>query len=232
MGAKKGGIYITFGEILMTDNELKELVASLAVMQKETGEQLRETGEQLRETTESLRETRKVVEEHGRQIDKQTKQIDKQTKQICEQGKQIGGLGNKFGSFTEGMAFPSMTKVLKEKFNMEIISTRVAAERRGKKLELDVFAYTNGNVNTAFIVEVKSHVKQDDLKQLLKILTTFPDVFPEHANKKLYVILAYVDMPDNVKKKILEQGIYLAQIHDEQFKLKVPKNFQAKSFGI
>ncbi len=195
----------------MTDDELKELVASLAVTQKETGEQLRET-------TKSLRETRKLVE--------------KQTKQICEQGKQIGGLGNKFGSFTEGMAFPSMTKVLKEKFNMEIISTRVKAERRGKKLELDVFAYTNGNVNTAFIVEVKSHVKQDDLEQILKILTTFPEVFPEHADKKLYVILAYVDMPEHVKKKILEQGIYLAQIHDEQFKLKVPKSFQAKSFGL
>ena len=33
-------------------------------------------------------------------------------KQLEELGKQIGGLGEKFGGFTEGMALPSMTKIL------------------------------------------------------------------------------------------------------------------------
>ena len=33
-------------------------------------------------------------------------------RQIRELGKQIGGLGNKFGSFTEGLALPSMQKIL------------------------------------------------------------------------------------------------------------------------
>ncbi|NTV95645.1 MAG: DUF3782 domain-containing protein, partial [Thiobacillus sp.] len=52
----------------MSDDELKELVASLTVSQKETDRQLKELG------------------------------------------KQIGGLGNKFGSFTEGLALPSLAK--------------------------------------------------------------------------------------------------------------------------
>ncbi|MCK5719225.1 MAG: hypothetical protein KAH84_04660, partial [Thiomargarita sp.] len=81
------------------------------------------------------------------------------------------------------------------------------------------------------IVEVKSHVKQDDLQQLLKILANFPKVFPEHAAKRLYAILAYVDMPDNVKAKILQNGIYLARINDEHFKLQIPDNFQAQSYN-
>ena len=69
----------------MTDEELKELVASLAVAQRETDRQLKETDRQLR-------------------------------KQLKELGKQIGGLGEKFGGFTEGMALPSMTKILTENF--------------------------------------------------------------------------------------------------------------------
>ena len=67
----------------MTDAELKELVASLAVAQRETDWQLKETDRQLR-------------------------------KQLKELGKQIGGLRDKFRSFTEGMALPSMTKILTE----------------------------------------------------------------------------------------------------------------------
>ncbi|MDM8566916.1 hypothetical protein QUF74_14860 [Candidatus Halobeggiatoa sp. HSG11] len=101
----------------------------------------------------------------------------------------------------------------------------------GKKLELDVLAYANGELNTAIIVEVKSHARQEDLQQLLKILETFPKAFPEHADKKLYAILAVVDISDNLKKKLLKNGIYLAMIHDEHFKLQVPKNFQARYFN-
>jgi len=182
----------------MTDTELKELVASLAISQAETSNQFKETKEL---------------------IDKIAKENKKENKELRQQ---IGGLGNKFGSFTEGMAFPSMTKVLRKQFNMEIIATRVKAERDGKKLELDVLAYTNGKVNTAFIVEVKSHARQEDLQQLLKIVETFPKVFPEHADKKLYAILAVVDISDNLKEKLLKKGIYLAMIHDEHFKLQVP----------
>ena len=82
----------------MTDEELKELVANLAVAQRETDRQLKETDRQLKETDRQLR------------------------KQLKELGKQIGGLGEKFGGFTEGMALPSMTKILTENFGMEVVT--------------------------------------------------------------------------------------------------------------
>ncbi|MCK5720266.1 MAG: hypothetical protein KAH84_10015 [Thiomargarita sp.] len=220
----------------MTDNELKELVAGLAIAQSKTDKLIdkmsKEADERFKESNERFDKTDKLIDkmakESNERFDKTDKLISKISKEL---GKQIGGLGNKFGSFTEGMAFPSMSKVLKEHFNMEVVSTRVKAEHGNKKLELDVLAYANGKLNTAFIVEVKSHVKQDDLQQLLKILANFSKVFPEHAAKLLYAILAYVDMLDNVKEKILEHGIYLARINDEHFKLQIPDNFQVQSFN-
>ena len=39
------------------------------------------------------------------ETDRQIKATDRQLKEL---GKQIGGLGAKFGSFTEGLALPSM----------------------------------------------------------------------------------------------------------------------------
>jgi len=59
-----------------------------------------------------------------RETDKRFKETDERFKatdrQLKELGKPIGGLGNKFGGFTEGMAFPSMRRILRERFNLEV----------------------------------------------------------------------------------------------------------------
>lgn len=179
----------------MTDQELKELVASLALSQKETDRQLKET--------------------------------DRQVKEL---GKQIGGLGEKFGSFTEGLALPAMSKILSERFGMEVISPKVRAKKHGQNLEIDVLAYANSDINEAYVVEVKSHAREESIEQLRKILESFHRFFPEHQDKKAYGILAAVDVSDELKKRILREGFYFARIHDEVFDLEVPANFKPKAY--
>jgi len=74
-----------------------------------------EIWEILRELAQSQKETdRKFIE-----TDREIKETGRQPKEL---GKQIGGLGKKFGSFTEGLALPSMTKILRERFHMEVIT--------------------------------------------------------------------------------------------------------------
>jgi len=191
----------------MTDQELRDLVASLAVAQKETDLQIKETGNQLKETERQFRQ------------------------QIKELGKQIGGLGNKFGSFTEGMAFPSMEKTLRKRFGMEVVSPRVKNIKGDKILEIDVLAYANSEKNEVYVVEVKSHLHHRELDQVLKTMEEFPKFFPEHKDKKLYGIVAAIDVSEEMKKQVLEKGLYLALIHDDLFTLKVPKNFQPHCFN-
>ena len=204
----------------MTDEELKELVASLAVAQRETDRQLKETDRQLKETDRQLKET-----------DRQLKETDRQLrKQLQELGKQIGGLGEKFGGFTEGMALPSMTKILTENFGMEVVTPRVKVRKAGRSLELDVLAYANSECNAAYIVEIKSHLRPDGIEQLQNILAQFRHFFPEHADKALYGILAVVDAPEDLRQEALSAGIFMAGINDEQFKLEVPSNFQPKAW--
>ena len=215
----------------MTDNELKDLVAGLAIAQIETDKQLRETDRQLKETDRQLKETDKRLSKQISATDKQLKETDKQlSKQMKELGKQIGGLGRKFGSFTEGLALPSMQKILQEKFNMEIISPSVRIHKEGRDMEIDVLAYTNSDVNEVYVVEVKSHLREEGIFQLQKIMDSFRRFFPEHNNKKLYGILAAVDMTTELKEKILSLGFYTARIKEDIFSLDVPADFTAKSY--
>jgi hypothetical protein len=209
----------------MTDDELKELVASLAIAQKETDRQLQETGLQLRETDKQLKETDRQLQK----TDKQLQETDKQLRrQLRELGKQIGGLGEKFGGFTEGLALPSMSKILTERFGMEVVTPRFKVRKQGQTLELDVLAYANSEQNAAFVVEVKSHLRPEGIDQLRQILTRFRQLLPEHADKKLYGILAVVDAPEDLRQEVLASGLYLAGIHEDQFQLEVPENFQPR----
>ena len=193
----------------MTDDELRDLVASIAIEQKETSIQIKSLFLSQKETAQQLRET------------------DKQVKEL---GKQIGGLGRKFGSFTEGLALPSMQKILQNKFKMEFVSPSVRIKKNGEEIEIDVLAYANSTINKVYVVEVKSHLREEGIIQLQKMMSKFRRFFPEHKDKKLYGILAAVDMSRELKERILSLGFYPASIKEDIFSLDVPADFKAKAY--
>jgi hypothetical protein len=123
-----------------------------------------------------------------------------------------------------------METILRQRFGMEVISPSVRVSKEGQHLEIDVLAYTNGELNTAYIVEVKSHARQEDITQLKSILQRFRRFFPEHKDKKLYGILAAVDLSPELREKILQEGLYVARIHDQVFELDIPDNFQPQTY--
>ena len=192
-----------------TADDVWQLLAELTAAQKETERRQQETDRQIKETGQQIKET------------------DRQLKEL---GKQIGGLGSKFGSFTEGLALPSMEKILRQRFGMEVVSPSVRASKEGKHIEIDVLAYANGNLNTAYVVEVKNHAREDSITQLKSILQRFRTFFPEHKDKQLYGILASVDMSPELRQKTLQEGFYVARIQDQVFELDTPDNFQPQSY--
>ena len=180
----------------------------------------RETDRKMQETDRRLKDLAEDSKERQRETDRQLREL----------GKQIGGLGNKFGSFTEGLALPSMEKILRRRFGVDTVAPSVRVSRGDRHLELDVLAYANGTVNTAYVVEVKSHLREEHIQQLLEILEQFADWFPEHRGKQLYGILAAVHIPAALRPRVLERGLYLAHIHDDLFELEVPNDFQPRRF--
>jgi hypothetical protein len=229
----------------MTDLELKELVANLAVRQTDSEQRmdrteryleqaardLAESARNLKELDRQQQETARQIKELSRETDHQIKELGRETdRQIKELGRQIGGLGEKFGGFTEGMAFPSMTKILQQRFGMDVISTRVTSRKNGQAMEIDVLAHSNSRVDEVYAVEVKSHLRDEGVDQMLRILRDFHRFFAGHEGKKVYGILAAVDYPDDVRDRVLREGIYLARIHDENFEISVPEDFQPRAY--
>ena len=205
------------------DREIK----ALRDAQKETDRQIKASQQ---ENDREIKELRKSQQETDRGIRELRESQQETDREIKELGKQIGGLGKKFGSFTEGMALPSMEMLLREKFNMEVVSPSIRVRKGGKELQLDVFAYNNGDLNTAYIVEVKSHAREEAIPQLHNILERFRTFFPEHQHRTLYGILAAVDISTELREKALQAGFYVARIHNELFELDTPEIFTPKAY--
>ena len=205
----------------MTDKELKELVASLAVSQKGLQESQKELQESQKELQESQKELTANVAAEQQETAKQIRQVNKQ----------LGEIGNKWGTFAEGMSIASITKILFEKFNIPTVSQNVVKRLNGETIEIDAFGYENSTINTAIIVEIKSHLKESAIEQLEETMANFPKFFPDHAGKKLYGMIACVHAPDSVKNILRKKGIYLTVLHDDIFELYDFKNFTPKDFN-
>ena len=213
-----------------TSEDVWRILAELATAQAELTAAQKETDKQLKETDLLLKEVSQQQKENAQQIKETDRQQQKTDKQLKELGQQIGGLGAKFGSFTEGLALPSMETILRQRFGMEVVSPSVRVSKDGQHLEIDVLAYTNGELNTAYIVEVKSHAREESITQLKSILQRFRSFFSEHKDKKLYGILASVDLSNELREKILQEGFYVARIHYQVFELDIPDNFQPQIY--
>ncbi|MGH9755175.1 MAG: hypothetical protein ACREA2_20550 [Blastocatellia bacterium] len=102
----------------MTDQELKEMLADLIATQKGTDL--------------ILNGYAKRAEEDRRKIEADLAEERRKTEKVVRQvNKQLGELRNKFGSFTEGMALPSMEKILYQQFKMDIVNPRAEVLNKG-----------------------------------------------------------------------------------------------------
>jgi hypothetical protein len=61
-------------------------------------------------------------------------------------------------------------------------------------------------------------------------LKVFPYYIAYIVRNETLWILAVADANQQLQKKVLEQGLYFAKIHDEQFSLCVPKGFKPFCF--
>ncbi len=224
----------------MTDQELRDLVASLAASQVETDRELKEVTRGIGELREESRETDRHLRETGERIRALSESADRSQRelresqretglQIKELGQQIGGLGEKFGTYTEGLAETGVRKLLKERFGTSAVTMGYEVTRNGESMEIDGLGYSNTGRDAVYVVEIKSKLRRRGIDQLLRILRRFPEFFPQHRGKRLYGVLAVAEVPPPLVSRVLDQGIYLARL-GSTVELAVPDDFEPRSY--
>ena len=103
----------------MTDQELKDLVASLAISQAKTDEQINNEAKEIKalrqfqqEVTQQMRETDKQMKETDKQIKETSKKVDDTTATIKNIGIQLGNIGKNQGAVAEEFFVNSLSSSL------------------------------------------------------------------------------------------------------------------------
>jgi hypothetical protein len=217
------------------ERKLDRFAEEARARSEELGRGLRESSldfdRRLRESREDfdrrLQESRGDFDRRLQETDRLIKELRQETREL---GKQIGGLGQKFGSFTEGLALPSMERRLAERFGTTAFAVRPRVRIGSDELEVDAIAWSDGEAGTVCVVNVKSHLRDEGIDQLLRSLAKFPRFFPEHRGKRLLGVLAVVDAGREVQQRVLREGLVLARIHDDVFELQIPAGYEPRAF--
>jgi Holliday junction resolvase-like predicted endonuclease len=179
----------------MTDQELKDLVASLAKDQKRTEEQFAKTQAQMAETNAKLAKS------------------DEKFNRLAEM---YGGASNNQGKVAEEFFYNSLKH--KPKLNgieFDFIQKNITRSKGDIEEEYDIIL-VNGNV--IYIVEVKYKLHIRDIERFLdRKLPNFIKLFPEYKDFRIHLAFASFSIEDELKQSAREKGITLLQRRGDVF---------------
>jgi hypothetical protein len=192
--------------------------AELTTAQQETDRQLKETDRQLKETDRQLKETDRQLKEQSQETDRKIREVNKQ----------IGDLGGKWGRFVENLVAPACESIfLKRNIPVHQVSQRVKKRFDGQTLEIDVLVTNEDHV---LVVEVKSSLGVNDVKELVGDLNIFRQFFPEYTHKQLYGAVAGIDIEEGADKYAYRQGLFVLAQAGETVAILNNDNFQPRSW--
>jgi hypothetical protein len=194
-----------------TADDVWQLLAELTTTQKETERMFQETDRRFQETERLLKE--------------QSQETDRKIREV---NKQIGDLGGKWGRFVENMVAPACeTLFLKRGIPVHQVSQRMKKRLNGQTLEIDVLVT---NENHVLVVEVKSSLGVNDVKDLMDDLQQFREFFPEYAQKQLYGAVAGIEIEEGADRYAYRQGLFVLAQAGETVSILNNPDFEPKNW--
>ena len=185
----------------MTDQELKDLVASLAVSRTETKDFFKETKELFKETDKKFKETDKKFKE----TDKQLKEIGRKLDKV---GLLVGNISNNQGDVAEEYFVNSLKDSLKiANIDFDLLLTNVGLKTKNIRDEFDILLV---NGESVALIEVKYKVHPNILEVLPKKIEHLK-LMPQYKSYKIYAGIAGFYIPDEVIEEATKKGYFVLQ---------------------
>ena len=186
----------------MTDDELKELVASLAVDSKNLHEAQKTTDEQMKLNAIAQKATDEQMKLNAIAQQESTRKLDKL-------GELYGNLGQNQGDVAEEFFFQSLIKDTHlGKIHFDDVVKNME-KHRGKIQEEYDLVMTNGDAIA--VVEVKYKAHTNDLDKLDRKMKNFKPLFPIYRAFKQYGAIAAFHINDEAKEEALRRGYFVLQ---------------------
>jgi hypothetical protein len=186
----------------MTDQELKDLVASLAVNSAMRDAQIAITQAQMAKTDAQMAKT-------DAQMAKTDKKLAATSAKLDRIAAMVGGIANSQGAVAE--EFFSNSLAAKPQIGgivFDSVSPNLMFKSKREHSEFDI-VLTNGK--SVALIEVKYKAHAGDLDQALAKIESYRRWRPEHKDYSIFAGLASFSVPPDVIELAHERGIFVLQ---------------------
>ena len=190
----------------MTDKELKDLVASLAIFQNETGKQIRELKISQNETNEQMKRTDEQMKRTNEQMKKTDERLNKQIKLQRKDHEVLYWMWVTQWNISENIFSENIEEILTEVWK-EI--TRIDKNvKKPWKVEIDLVCL---NWTEAFVVEVKTKLTQKHVDKFVnESLPRLRKYFRKYDKYKIYGMVAWRTLENGVEEYATDKCIATA----------------------
>ncbi len=194
----------------MTTQEMEKNIQEIWKLFRETDRMLKE---KFKETDEGLARLEKTVENTSK------------TAELTNRA--VYDLTGKWSRFVEGMIAPAVERLFKERgIAVDKVFQRVKTHKNGDEMEIDILAI---NGEYAVLVEAKSTLKIEDVKEHIGRLEKFKGFFPEYRKRKVVGAIGGIVIEEDSVKYAYRNGFFVIGesgetaviLNDKKFKPKI-----------
>ena len=206
--------------------EIWEILHRLAVRSEETDRIVQETSQQMKETDRIVKETSQQMKETDRKMketDRKMKETDRKLKEVTTA---IGRLGNRLGQFVEEMVRPTVVRLFQERgIEVHQVHSRLDVERDGDAMEIDMLVV---NTTDAILVEAKSELRIDDIKEHIERLARFKKLCPQYAGFRVMGAVAAMVVSEEAARHAYRQGLFVLGQRGDTMVIRNDAKFQPR----
>ncbi|MEO5339834.1 MAG: hypothetical protein H7837_04855 [Magnetococcus sp. MYC-9] len=194
-------------------------------MFQETDRKFQETDRKFQETDRKFQERFQETDRRFREMIRESdRQIQITAAQMRETDRKLDRLGSRLGEFVEGLVAPACRTLFAQRgIPVHKVSRRVEADLPGgRRMEIDLFVV---NSDAVALVEVKSKLAVDDVRDHLTRLSEFKEFFPEYADKRAIGAVAGMVIEENVTRFAIGKGLFVIEQAGESVRMANEESF-------
>lgn len=157
-----------------------------------------------READRRFQETERLLKEQALETDRRFKETAQEIKKVTVV---VGKLSNRLGEFVENAVRPAAVRLFQERgIAVHEVYHGVSVQRDNEELEIDLLVV---NDQDAVIIECKSNLGIEDIKDHLERLNKVKRLMPKYTNSRILGAVASMVLSDEIIKYAYRQGLYI-----------------------
>src|SRR3989304_3812391 len=174
------------------------------------------------ETDKKFKETDRKFQETDRLLTEKFQETDKKIKELSNL------FTSQWGRLIESLVEGDLVRLLNERgIPVDKTSERYKGHQGGENFEFDIIAHNGIEI---VIVEVKTTLKPDDVKEFTEKMQKAKVYLPEYANSRLIGAMAYLKADAGAEKMAEKQGFFVIRATGNSAAIINPEGFVPKRF--